>query len=79
MALHLEIRRIGMTAHEAVYEFGPSKGPVGRFTINRGSGNVELNEPIPGEIGEAHFARASHKIHKCWQDGKLPEKTCWAS
>ncbi|PZU19357.1 MAG: hypothetical protein DI584_18275 [Stenotrophomonas sp.] len=45
----------------------------GNFQIDKQTGITELVSPMPGDKSLSAFTRASHKIHKCWLAGELPD------
>jgi len=80
MAVYLRIVKIGETASHAEYNFMDSaEKQIGRFQIDKESGEISLTENMPGDIDGHMFARAAYKVKKAFQSGELPDSTCWAS
>jgi len=79
MAVYLNIVKSGETPESVEYDYFTTDGRVGRFAINRTSGETCLIASAPGENENSLYHRAAFKIRKAWQAGTLPESACWAS
>ena len=79
MAFYVMIVRLELTEASADYGFGSNETALGRLRIDRGTGDVTLLSPAPGDRDEHFFKRAAFKVRQHWARGELPEKTCWAS
>ncbi len=76
---NLAITLITQTERAAEYEFATTEGRCGSLRLTLEAGTIELVNAMPGSEGEAHFARAAHKVRSHWRKGELPTRTCWAS
>ena len=79
MAFYIEIEKISDDGSKAEYRFRGDHGSVGRFEIDKSSGDVQLLEEMEGDSSGASFKRASMKIKKSWMKGDLPDFAEWAS
>lgn len=79
MAFYIKIEKISDDENKAEYRFTGDHGRVGRFEIDKPSGEVQLLEEMGGDSGSASFKRASMKIKKSWMNGVLPDFAEWAS
>ena len=51
---------------------------AGLMRIVRTSGEVLLDQPMPGDSNERRFNSAARKIKQHWANGEYPEKTIFA-
>ncbi|MBV9494353.1 MAG: hypothetical protein JOZ54_08900 [Acidobacteria bacterium] len=79
MAFYIEINKESEDARAAQYRFEADRQGVGRFEIDKATGQVELLSPMPGDEKEKVFQRAAVKIIREWREGRLPERAEWAS
>ncbi len=79
MAIYIEIEKVKDVNDSVEYKFGLLNDNYGVLTINKTSGEVIMLEPMESDKKKNHFARAAHKVKQHWKEGKLPNKTCWAS
>jgi hypothetical protein len=79
MAIYIAIRKIDENANTVDYTFGLSEGADGRLRLDKVSGQVSLLQAAPGDHQNRFYGRAAHKVRKHWEDGEIPDKTCWAS
>ena len=73
------LRKTLDTPQAAEYAYGPSEEGMGRLRLDKTSGEISLLEVAPGDNDQALFTRAAWKIEEHWEEGQLPEETCWAS
>ena len=79
MAILIQINRVADVYDAAVYEFGPSEGIVGRVSVDKASGRVELFDIAPEAAALEWFylprvARALARHHAA---GEHPERTSY--
>ncbi len=79
MAVFLEIAKVKEAEEEVWYQFLTTDGRLGELSISRGTGEVSLIQPMPGDEQRKLYARAARKVTMHWRSGELPDKTCWAS
>ena len=77
MAFYIEILKTAESESEAIYTFYDTAYPdeAGELSLDKQKGTIRMTKPTR----EAFFQRASHKVTKSFQEGKLPEKLIWAS
>jgi hypothetical protein len=79
MGFYVRILKTAEDEHFATYSFEGDFGSQGRLRIPKGSGDVELLEPAPGDEKQHYFLRAAAKLRKERAAGRFPDLTCWAS
>lgn len=50
----------------------------GLMRLNKGSGTIELLQPMPEDRDEERFRRAATKLKKHWEAGEIPKATQFA-
>ncbi|MDO5692888.1 MAG: hypothetical protein Q4G70_10470 [Pseudomonadota bacterium] len=77
MAFYILIDKISETEKEAFYRFHDTAYPdeAGELRLDKTTHAIEMTKPTR----QAFFNRAAHKVASHFRDGKLPERTCWAS
>jgi hypothetical protein len=50
----------------------------GLIRLHKGSGEIELLQPMPEDANEQIFVRAACKIKQHWEAGEIPESTMYA-
>jgi hypothetical protein len=80
MAIYLRIVKVDDTPTHAEYTFmNSTEDRVGRFQIDKESGETVLIENMPGDGNGHMFSRAAYKVKKAFQSGELPELTIYAA
>jgi hypothetical protein len=81
MAIYIGIKKVRGDDNFAEYEFSRSELPNtrGLLKIEKSTGKITLIEGMIGDSENRAFLRASRKISLAWQEGKYPDRTCWAS
>ena len=66
--------RLGTTKqrHDVSYEWGS-------FRLEKNSGEIGMITPAIGDEEQRSAMRAICKVHQHWNDGKLPEETCYVA
>lgn len=77
--MYIAIRRLNADESSAEYAFGENEERMGRLQLDRGNGESRLLETCPDDGSGGMFQRAGRKLFLHWQQGELPESTCWAS
>jgi hypothetical protein len=73
------LHKIFESQGEAEYSYGESESTVGRLRLDKGTGEISLVQLATGDADQALFTRAAWKLEEHWEEGKLPDMTCWAS
>jgi hypothetical protein len=55
MAILIQINRVANFSDVAIYEFGSLEGIVGRVSLDKASGQVELFDIVPGAAAQEGF------------------------
>jgi hypothetical protein len=50
----------------------------GLLRIIKSTGEVLLDQPMPGDTHDRRFSSAAHKIREHWKQNEYPEKTMFA-
>ena len=79
MATYILIQKVSEIDCEAVYDFGPDELTLGRLTVVKDSGTVEMVSPVPRDNPEFYFVRAKAKVLRHLKCGEFPDQTCFAS
>ncbi|GAB5096256.1 hypothetical protein [Caballeronia sp. HLA56] len=79
MAFYIEIEKNTENDVVATYRYWSVENDCGEFEINKQSGEVKLLIQANGDRQGHLFNRAALKVMRGWKQGKLPDKTVWAS
>jgi hypothetical protein len=79
VAILIQINRVADFTDAAVYEFGPAEGIVGRVSVDKASGRVELFDIAPEAAGREWFylPRVSRALARHHATGEYPERTSY--
>lgn len=79
MAILILINRVADFPDAAVYEFGPAEGIVGRVSVDKASGRVELLDMAPEAAARELFylPRLKRALALHHAAGEYPERTSY--
>lgn len=79
MAIYIEIDKLSEDEYFALFSYRDEDGCEGKVRLDKKLGKTILVEAAPSDKTGTLYTRVSYKILRCWQEGKLPDSTCWAS
>lgn len=80
MAIYIMIKKVSETDSQAEYVFGEDEKHLGKFVIDKLTGEVFVLTDAPGDESDFLLTRAVHKIRKFWKKGEnLPDIESWAT
>jgi hypothetical protein len=79
MAILIQINRVADYPDAAVYEFGPVEGVVGRVTLHKADGRVELRDidPVAARADGFYLPRVARVLARHHAAGEYPERTSY--
>lgn len=77
MAFYILIEKVSESDVEATYSFYDTAFPdePGELRLDKIDGTIAMTKPTR----EAFFSRAATKVARCYVNGKMEDRLCWAS
>jgi len=90
VGLEVSLEKVRESAQVAEYKFfvrpgngglavGSATGAPGFASIEKTTGQIELQQECPDDVEGLIFARASVALRRHWRVGEYPSATSWAS
>ena len=81
IVIYVLIRKVqnSETDSHVNYTYGPSEDRMGELRISKSDGAIDVVTQVPGTTNDPYTPRAKRKLFVHWQNGRFPDKTCWAS
>lgn len=77
MAILIQINMVAEFPDSLIYEFGPVEEIIGRVSLNKSDGQVELFDMVPGAKNciDSYLSRVAIVLARHHASGEYPERT----